>query len=470
MQAWNDFLKMLESQLGAETVQRWLHPLRVVRFDACNLYLEARDSFHALWFEEHIRDKAANLLVNNNGKPIKVHLTTLQDRRPSLPQESQEQPGNVAKTATAAITPPAFSLNFEAIDPYATLEQYAPLSAALLPFKLLCHTAGCNPTTGQFDAAATPELGTFNPIYLYGGKGTGKTHLLMAVAGALRRHGVQALYVRAATFTEHVIAAIRAGQMSAFRQTYRTNDVLIIDDVHAFSGKSATQEELFHTFNTLHVANQQIILSANCSPADLHNIEPRLVSRFEWGIALPMPALGLDELRIILTKKMEMLRFPLHTTVIEFLLSTFFDSKSLTQALEALILRSHLQKRAGTSLSSTQMTLPQAKYHLNDLIRSHAEESLTPEKVLAAVGQTFGIKRDDIVGKGKNREYVLPRQLAMHLCRMQLKLPFKKIGELFHKDHSTVMASVKLIQQGLDENREEICSAYHALSKQVQQE
>lgn len=468
MQAWNDFLKMLEGQLGAETVHRWLHPLKILRFDACNLYLEATDSFHALWFEEHIREKATNLLVNNSGKAIKIHLTTVQNKRINQPAENQERPGNSAKP-TIAVSP-AFSLNFEAIDSYATLEQYAPLPATILPFKLLCHTAGCNPSTGQFDTEATPELGTFNPIYLYGGKGTGKTHLLMAVTGALRKHGIQALYVRAATFTEHVIAAIRAGQMSAFRQAYRTNDVLIIDDVHAFSGKSATQEELFHTFNTLHVANQQIILSANCSPADLHNIEPRLVSRFEWGIALSMPTLGIEELRIILNKKMEMLRFPLHTTVIEFLLSTFFDSKSLTQALEALILRSHLQKRSGTSFSSTQMTLPQAKYYLKDLVRSHAEESLTPEKVLTAVGQTFGIKRDDIVGKGKNREYVLPRQLAMHLCRTQLKLPFKKIGELFHKDHSTVMASVKLIQQGLDENKEEICSAYHALSKQVQQE
>jgi chromosomal replication initiator protein len=468
MQAWSDFLKLLEIQLGAETVQRWLLPLKILRFDACNIYLEAKDSFHALWFEEHIQKKAATLLVNNSGNPIKVHLTTAQNKSIHDPIENQDAPGNAVKSSTPA--PAAFSLNFQAIDPYATLEHFAPLPDALLPFKLLCHTSGCNPLTGQFDPNARPELGTFNPIYLYGSKGSGKTHLLMAVTGALRKHGIQALYVQATTFTEHVVAAIRAGQMSAFRQAYRTNDVLIIDDVHTFSGKAATQEELFHTFNTLHVANQQIILSANCSPADLNKIEPRLVSRFEWGIVLPMPHLGQSELRTILSKKMEILHFPLHTAVIEFLLNTFFDSKSLLQALEALILRSHMQRRAGTNISSTQITLSQAKYYLNDLIRTHAEQSLTPEKILDAVGQTFGIKRDDILGKSKNREYVLPRQMAMHLCRMQLKLPFKKIGDLFNKDHSTVMASVKLIQEGLDGNKEEICSAYHTLSRHLQQE
>lgn len=473
MQAWSDFLQSLEDQLGAKTVQRWLHPLKVMRFDACNLYLEAKDSFHALWFEEHIRDKVSRELVNHSGKPIKVHLSVAESKGKEQKNDKKDKGGKELPSAGKAAMPKGpgpFSLGFEALHPHATLEHFAPTSATLLPFKLLCHTAGCNPATGQYDIAAAPELGAFNPIYVYGPKGTGKTHLLMGITEALRRHGIQSLYVRAATFTEHFVAAIRAGQMNAFRHAYRTNDVLIIDDAQTFCGKAATQEELFHTFNTLHVANRQIILSANCAPSELHQVEPRLISRFEWGITLPIPFLEIKQLRTILQKKMETLHFPLHPSVVEFLLEAFVDSTSLVQALEALILRSHLQKQGGVHLSSTQVTLSQAKYYLNDLLRSYAEQSLTPEKILGAVGQTFGIKRDDIMGKGKSREYVLARQLAMYLCRMRLKLPFKKIGEFFNKDHSTVMASVKLIQQGLDENLEGICSAYHSLSRHLQQQ
>lgn len=467
MQAWSDFLKTLENELGSQTVQRWLHPLSILKFDACNIYLEAKNSFQVLWFEEHVREKAVELLYNPSGKPIKVHLSLAKQGRYNSQDEEQLKKNPNNKNSQRNTTA-AFTLNFDSIHPYATFQSFALLPEMLLPYKLLCHTCGCNPLTGHYEPSLTPELATYNPIYLSGATGSGKTHLLMAATAELRKRGLQALYVHANTFTEHVIAAIRAGEMSAFRQAYRTIDILLIDDVHFFAGKSATQEELFHTFNTLHVSNRQIILSANCPPADLAKIEPRLVSRFEWGIALSLPPAGHSELEIILNKKMEILNFPLHKSVSDFLIQTFQDNKGLSHALEALILRNHMQKRSGITFSSTQMTLSQAKYYLNDLIREQNENSLTPEKILNAVGQTFGVRRDDIVGKGKNREYVLPRQIAMYLCRKSLKLPFKKIGEIFNKDHSTVMASVKTIQQGMDENNEAISSPYHTLSKMLQ--
>jgi len=462
MQAWTQLLKRLEIELGVETVQRWLHPLKVIRFDACNLYLEAADAFQSLWFEEHIRGKISSQLINNSGKPIKVHITTA--------EEISASKNKGAKSPHPYRPSSPFTLSFAAIDPYCNLENFVFSPATLLAYKLLCHTAGCNPLNGHPDANATPELGAFNPIYLYGNKGSGKSHLLMAVASALRQRGLSALYVRADTFTQHVVAAIRAGEMSAFRQAYRTIDTLLIDDVQTFSGKAATQEELFHTFNALHVNNRQIILSATCTPAELAHIEARLISRFEWGITLPLPPAEGELLEIILRKKMDALHFPLHPTIVEFLLHTFRNSKNLVQALEALMLRGHLHKRGRTALPSLHITLPQVKHYLDDLISSLPEHALTPEKILAAIGQMFGVKRDDITGKGKSREYVLPRQLAMYLCRKQLKLPFKKIGAFFDKDHSTVMASVKLIQQGIDNNSEPIISAYYGLSRQLQQE
>jgi chromosomal replication initiator protein len=472
MHLWHEFLKSLEGDLGAANIKRWLFPLCIIKFDACNLYLEAKNSFQILWFEEHVRERAIQSFRNNSGKLIKVHLTLASDAVNHETASEVPLKANIAapasktakqnkfKTANklASSQKVAFTLNFDAIYPQATFATIAPIEMLDLPYKLLCHTTGYNAT-----AAAEPELSVYNPIYLYGPKGTGKTHLLMAATAELRKKGFQALYVHAETFTEHVVAAIRAGEMSAFRQAYRNIDILLIDDVHLFSGRAATQEELFHTFNTLHVAGQQIILSAACAPSELVHIEPRLVSRFEWGISLPLQPLEEKELAAILNKKMETMQFPLHGTVVDFLLETFHDSKSLVQALEALILRSHMQKKVGIAFSSTQITLSQAKYYLNDLIRAYNENAVTAEKILESIGQAFGIRRDDILGKAKNREYVLPRQLAMYLCRKLLKLPFKKIGSLFNKDHSTVMASVKLIEEGITAGNEQICHPYNSL-------
>jgi chromosomal replication initiator protein len=255
--------------------------------------------------------------------------------------------------------------------------------------------------------------------------------------------------------------------MSTFRQAYRNSDVLILDGVHIFSRKNATQEELFHTFNTLHVGGKQIILSANCAPAELQMIEPRLVSRFEWGIVLPLEPLPKEDVLRVLENKIGAFNFPLHSKVREYLLETFPSSiKSLTRALQALILRSHLNEN-GSRNTSTQLTIPQVKHMLGDLIKEESQSALSAEKIIQTTAEYFCIKAEDILGKGQTRECVLPRQLSMYLCRHLLKLPFLKIGEIFSKDHSTVMSSVKVIQKALDEDNRLISAPYSMLLKKI---
>jgi chromosomal replication initiator protein len=264
MRAWDEFLAQQEKELGSEIVEKWLRPLKVVRFDACNLYLEAGDSFKALWFEEHLRHKVQNKLFNNNHKQIKVHIQVNSQVNPEVKKKKKE---------TVSIQQ-SFSLKFDEIDENANFDSYLTFQGNLLAHKLLAEAC----------AKKNENSLTFNPIYLFGRSGTGKTHLMMSAASALRTLGLRALYVRADTFTEHVVNAIRAAEMQMFRKAYRNVDALLIDDIEIFSRKSATQEELFHTFNTLHVEGKQIILSAKCPPNELKLIEPRLVSRFEWGI------------------------------------------------------------------------------------------------------------------------------------------------------------------------------------------
>lgn len=451
MQAWDEFLKLQEIELGFETVKTWLKPLKIVNFDACNLVLEAKDAFQVQWFEEYMRKKVTKTLRNNNKKPIKVHLTVA-----SQQSDAKEKK---AKSKTQLISPPKFQIPYEGLDPNCTFENYIPSEGNTLTYRLLSAIAGFDPEHKVFSEQAKMEIPGSNPLYIYGVTGSGKTHLLQAVTQGLRKQGLKAVYVRAETFTDHVVTAIRASEMSAFRQAYRNVDALLIDDVQVFSRKSATQEELFHTFNTLHTDGKQLILSANVSPAELQLIEPRLVSRFEWGIVLPLEMHTQQDLKNILEKKAEAFNYQLHPKVTQFLLETFTsNSKVLVRALEALMLRTH---------ALPSVTVQIAKQHLGDLIAEEDKNKITTDKILTTVSSHFGIKNEDILGKAQSREFVLPRQIAMHLCRNELKLPFMKIGELFSKDHSTVMSSVKAIQKGIDEDDSEVAGAWHQIHKKL---
>lgn len=451
MKAWEDFLSQQEQELGADAVNKWLKPLKIVRFDACNLYLEAKDSFQALWFEEHIRPKIQSKFINNNNKKIKVHLNIT--NAPASPSKNKSLPSNRNSAPEQKANEP-FTLSFDLLDPFCTFHHFVVFGRNTLVYKLLCKVCGIDETT--WETTTTPELSVFNPIYIHGGSGTGKTHLLMAAAHVLSKRGLKVLYVRAETFTQHVVSAIRAGEMNVFRQAYRNSDVLLIDDVHYFARKGTTQEELFHTFNTLQLAGKQIILTANCSPSELEMIEPRLISRFEWGIVLPLEVLEKEQLKILLEKKAEALNFPLHAKVTEFLITTFSKGpKSLIKALQALVLRVHLME-SRDGIAARHITVPLTQQLLLDLIQEEEKKSLTSEKILQMTADYFGVPLDTIMSKDKAREAVLPRQFAMFFCRTLLNLPFMKIGGIFMKDHSTVMSSVKIVQKALDDNDPEM--------------
>ena len=400
MEAWQQFVTQLEKELGPAVVKEWIP--KVAKFDAGNLYLEARDSFQISWFEEHVRPRLKGLL-NNNQRPIKVHISAINKESPAKKEE-----------------PRALSFKPSPIDAEMTLENFVPCKQNLVVHKLLT------------------ESNPFNPIYLYGPKGVGKTHLLMGTALALQKTGKRVFFIRAETFTEHVVQAIRLGQMQEFRKVYRDIDVLIIDDIDIFSRKAATQEEFFHTFNTLHTMGRLILISANVAPMQLNEIEPRLISRFEWGISLGVEK---SDTRVILEKKAALWNMTLTEELLNFLLEKF--PKDPIIALQALALR----------CKGPPPSCLVAERLLKDLLEKEQENALTPDKIVKSVATHYGITAEDLLGKSQMREYALPRQVAMYLCREKLKMPFQKIGELFKRDHSTVMGSVKQIQKAIDEKK-----------------
>ena len=453
MQAWDDFVKKQEGLLGKEIAEKWLRSLKIVHFDSGNLYLEAKDSFQVLWFEEHVRPLLKSGFHNNNFRRIKVHLTVV---------EAQVSPpvSKFAKKEKGKTGPPIHFFK-DKIDPAMSLENFIPGDANKIVFQFFCELTGYNPETQKLEEPKLP-LGSFNPIYLWGAPGSGKTHLLMALCTEFKKRGLNALYARAETFTEHVVSAIRGSEMQSFRKAYRTADVLLIDDIHVFTRKVATQEEFFHTFNTLHASGRQIILSSKCAPALLEEIEPRLVSRFEWGINLHFEKLGPKDLKQVLKKRCEGFNFPLSDDVSAFLIETFCSSKSLHTALEAMILRCHLEGDVRHKRSSLSIDKESAKRMLADLSAQEIKIAITPEKIVAAVAALYGVRSEDLLGKAQNQECSYPRQIAMYLCRQELKLPFQSIGYVFSRDHSTVMTSIKQIEKKIESSDKELL---HSLSE-----
>lgn len=413
MQMWDQFLSHLENELGRDTVERWVRPLKILRFDAANIYLEAEDSFQISWFEEHVRPLCQKL-VNNNGRGVRVNLSSQ----------------TAKKTAFKGSDPVPFAIVPDPLESEMTLEHFLvrhPKNEIV--YKLISEAAIC----------------PFNPVLIYGPSGSGKTHLLMAAAALLRGKGLNVFYVKASTFTEHVVQGIRKSNMQAVRGTYRSADALLVDDIHVFARKTATQEEFFHTFNELHTRGSPIFLSSEVSPAKLTEIEPRLVSRFEWGISVGIEK---EDWGPILERKAKLWKLSVDPSLISFLVEKFPASPLI--ALQALALRAKDVSRLGPHLAS---------FLLKDLLDKEALHAWTPEKIVKAVAAHYGIRSADILGKSQTREAAVPRQIAMYMCREKLKLPFQKIGEIFSRDHSTVMSSVKQIQEGIEKQKPELCEA-----------
>lgn len=458
VQCWQTFLERLVHELGADTVDRWARSLVVRPGNGPKLTLEAKDSFQALWFEEHLRPRL-HALVDPLGEPIQV----------TLQIAGRGTAGR--RMAKAIARPPKFdphqfSLTFPDVDPLLTFDRFLTLSENEIVLKLFDEL--CSYLAGErlkkLSSVVIPSIDSHklpppNPIYLCGPSGSGKTHLLTATAHRLRQAGLSVIMAKSDLFTEHVVRSIRAGEMSAFRKLWRNADALLVDDIHCLARKNATQEEFFHTFNSLHVAGKQIILSANCLPQQLQFIEQRLVSRFEWGLVLPLHALPRKQFPELLEKKAFHLNFPLSQKLAHFLAEAFPSTpKGCVRALETLIRRLSLSKNRGNA-TAAGMTLSQVRDLVADLMEEEQLLALTPEKIINVTAEVYGIKREDLLGRSQSREYVLPRQVAMFLIRKHLKAPFMKIGDHFQKNHSTVMSAIRQVEKLIPDSASDVGSA-----------
>ena len=288
----------------------------------------------------------------------------------------------------------------------------------------------------------------YNPLFLYGGVGLGKTHLMHSVAHYILQKDPtkKVLYVTSEVFTNELIDSIRNGNntsMTKFREKYRNIDVLLIDDVQFIIGKESTQEEFFHTFNALHSANKQIIISSDRPPKDMETLEARLQSRFEWGLIADISSPDYETRMAILRKKEELDGYNIDDEVIRYIATNIKSNiRELEGALNKLVALSNLENR--------EITISMAEEVLKDIISPNSKREITPQVILDVVAEHYGVSSNDIIGGKRNSEIVVPRQIVMYLCREITDTSYKAIGILLgNRDHSTIISGDNKVRDKL---------------------
>ena len=291
----------------------------------------------------------------------------------------------------------------------------------------------------------------YNPLFLYGGVGLGKTHMMHSIAHFILEKDPtkKVLYVTSETFTNELIDALKIGKngnelaMTTFREKYRNNDVLLIDDIQFIIGKESTQEEFFHTFNHLHVSGKQIIISSDKPPKDIETLEARLRTRFEWGLIADISSPDYETRMAILRKKEELdglERYHIPDEVMQYIANNITSNiRELEGSLNKLIALANLENKP--------IDIPLAAEALKDMISPNNTREITPELIIEVVSDHFNVPAAELKGKKRNAEIVLPRQIVMYLCRKMTDTPLKTIGLILGgKDHASVSHGVKKIE------------------------
>ncbi len=296
-------------------------------------------------------------------------------------------------------------------------------------------------------AVAESPAEVYNPLYIYGGAGLGKTHLMHSIAHFIlqRNPSSKVLYVTSEVFTTELIESIRNESLSTkeFREKYRNIDVLLIDDIQFIIGKQGTQEEFFHTFNTLHESKKQIIISSDKPPKDIETLEDRLRSRFEWGLTVDIQSPDYETRMAILKKKEEMDGLNIDNEVLKYIANNI---KSNIRELEGALNK----VAAFSTLKNRILDVNVAEEALKDMISQDANQEITPILIINTVADHFSITANDIISQNRSKNIVYPRQIAMYLCRKIVNTPLSNIGQLLGKrDHTTILHGIDKIEKQL---------------------
>jgi chromosomal replication initiator protein len=426
---WQAALGELQLEMTRATFETWVKPTSLMSYEDGRFAIAVPNAYAQEWMQNRLLSTVKRVLTGITGHSVEVKFIVWN-------KEEIKEP--VALLNGLDHTSHSSNGNGSALG-------RAPLPSGLNPRYIFDTFVVGNSNRlahAACQAVAERPAAQYNPLFLYGGVGLGKTHLLHAIGHVAVANGLQVLYVSSEEFTNELINAIRAQNTSAFRDKYRTIDVLLVDDIQFIAGKESTQEEFFHTFNALHGNGKQIVMTSDRPPKALITLEDRLRSRFEWGLIADIQAPDLETRQAILRDKAESHDSTIPDSVLDFIARQVQSNiRELEGALNRVL--------AYARLTGSALTPELAASALADLMARPT--TVTLDELVMTVADFYSISRDDLLGRGRNKELVHPRQVVMYLAREELQLTLPQIGEsLGGRDHTTVIYGVEKITQSID--------------------
>ncbi len=424
---WESAQGSIKSQVGDSSYETWLANLNPKEKSPDILLLETPDEFFKNWIIDHYLPVIQKAVSEEAKGDVAIEFDVCASTAPAVKLKSPMAPRDIAPTSRPAGSDinPRFSFNNFVVGPSNRFAYAASLAVAESPAK------------------------AYNPLFIYGPVGLGKTHLMQAITGYVQKHHphLKFSYLSSEQFTNELINAIRHKSTIQFRQKYRGIDVLLIDDIHFIAGKESTQEEFFHTFNTLHDNRKQIIICSDRPPKEIANLEERLVSRFAWGLITDIQPPDFETRVAILKKKLELESAKVPDDVVFFIAEQI---KTNIRELEGALIR----VVAYSLLEEKPISLSMAKNILKDMVKETVK-IISIEMIQKVVCEFFNLNIMDLKTSRRSQHVVMPRQVAMYLTRKLTRHSLPEIGGAFGgKDHTTVMHSCKKIEKDLQINAE----------------
>jgi chromosomal replication initiator protein len=430
-QLWQRLAATLKSQVSADSFKRWFSAVELVEASDKSLTFCVPNNIYQFWIESNYMAALQNAIITALGGPRSIKFSSPSGVAAQMPVEDiialKEISPESQRDAKAAAT-------VAGLNPRNTFESFV-----VGPNNEIAHAA-------SLAVAQTPAR-TYNPLFIYGGVGLGKTHLMQAIGQYVwaKKKNPKVMYLSSELFINEFIDAIQHSNLVKFRKRYRQADLLLIDDIQFLGGKERSQEEFFHTFNTLFDGHKQIVLSSDRPASEIANLEHRLVSRFEWGLTAELQPPDIETRMAILRKKARTLQINLRDEVFEFIASRI---RSNVRRLEGALMRA----ASFASLSGKELTQEVVEHLLKDILQEEGRHSITIEQIQRRVAEHFDVRVADMTSKRRPASIAFPRQVAMYLARELTKASLNEIGEAFGgRDHGTVLHACKLVKRRMGE-------------------